>query len=212
MKNQIEPLETIAEIHSMMERSTRFISLNGLSGVFAGIFALIGTFAAYVYLQAGNTSHLYYDNAILRDGNPNTSFYLFIFLDAFLVLFASLAVAISLSIRKAQTKGLKIWDSSARRLLINIFLPLFAGGIFCLILMYHKLVGFVAPATLIFYGLALINASKYTLNDIRYLGVIETAIGLMAAVWIGYGLFFWAIGFGVVHIIYGTMMYFKYER
>lgn len=212
MEKQTEPLETLTEIRSMMERSTRFISLNGLSGVFAGIFALIGAAVAYFYLQARGTGHLYYDNAVLSDGRANLSFYLFIFLDAFLVLVASLVVAVFLSVRKAREKGLKIWDNSARRLLLNMFIPLLVGGTFCLILIYHGQAGLVAPSTLIFYGLALVNASKYTLDDIRYLGFIQTVIGLLAAIWIGYGLFFWAMGFGIVHIIYGSMMYFKYER
>jgi hypothetical protein len=212
MKEQTEPLETLTEIRSMMERSTRFISLNGLSGVFAGIFALIGALAAYIYL--GSVSHglLYYDNAFLADGSPNISFYLFIFADAFIVLFASLAVATSLSMRKATKLGVKIWGKSAKRLLINMLIPLFVGGFFCIILLYHGLMGLVAPATLIFYGLALVNASKYTLNDIRYLGITQITIGLISSIWIGYGLFFWALGFGLVHIIYGTAMYFKYEK
>lgn len=212
MKEQSEPLETLTEIRSMMERSTRFISLNGLSGVFAGIFALIGAMAAYIYLGVGSHSGFYYDNAVLADGNPNISFYLFIFADAFIVLFASLAVATSLSMRKAAKLGVKIWDHSAKRLLANMMIPLVVGGFFCIILIYHGLIGLVAPATLIFYGLALVNASKYTLNDIRYLGITQLTIGLLSAIWIGYGLFFWALGFGLVHIIYGTTMYFKYEK
>jgi hypothetical protein len=58
----------------------------------------------------------------------------------------------------------------------------------------------------------LINASKYTFNDIRYLGFCEIILGLGAAVYVGYGLYFWALGFGILHIIYGAMMYYKYER
>lgn len=211
MKQQ-EHLETLSEIRSMMERSSRFISLNGLSGVFAGIFALIGALAAYVYLSSKQPHRLYYDNAILDDGRPNISFYVFIFADAFLVLFASLTVAISLSMRKAKKKDLKVWDSSTKRLLVNMFIPLFAGGIFCLVLIYHGLVGLIAPTTLVFYGLALVNASKYTFNDIRYLGFIEMTLGLISAIWLGYGLLFWAIGFGLIHILYGAAMYYKYER
>jgi hypothetical protein len=212
MKKQTEPFETLTEIRSMMERSTRFISLNGLSGVFAGIFALAGALAAYVYLKGEGSGQLYYENAVQSDGSANLSFYTFTFLDGFLVLISSISVAIFLSVRKASKKGLKIWDQSARRLLINMFIPLFTGGIFCLILFYHGMAGFVAPATLIFYGLALVNASKYTLNDIRHLGLIEIALGLISAIWIGYGLLFWALGFGVLHIIYGTLMYLKYEK
>jgi hypothetical protein len=212
MDKETESLETLSEIRSMMERSTRFISLNGLSGVFAGLFALIGAAGAFIYLKLNISCFGYYNYAFLEDGNANTSFYVFILLDAFLVLFASLIIAILLSMRKAKKKGLRIWDSSTKRLLVNMFIPLCIGGIFCIILIYHKLLGFVAPATLIFYGLALINASKYTLNDIRHLGFAEAGLGLFASIWIGYGLLFWAVGFGVLHILYGIVMYYKYER
>lgn len=212
MEKHFEPSETLSEIRSIMDRSTRFISLNGLSGVFAGIFATIGAFAAYIYLKAGLGLDLASENTKLVIEQDVISIYVFVFLDAFLVLFASLAVATSLSMRKARKNGLKIWDNSAKRLVVNMLIPLIAGGVFCLILIYHGLIGLVAPTMLIFYGLSLVNASKYTLNDIRYLGLTEIIIGLVSAIWIGYGLFFWALGFGLVHIIYGTVMYFKYER
>jgi predicted lysophospholipase L1 biosynthesis ABC-type transport system permease subunit len=205
-------LETISEIRSLMERSSRFISLSGLSGVFAGIFALIGATVAYIYLDLSLVSTRYYDYAINERGESNTSFYVFFFVNALCVLIASITVGSLLTIRKAKMAKLSIWDNTAKRLLINLLIPLVAGGLFCLILVYHGFIGMIAPATLLFYGLALINASKYTLNDIRYLGICEIILGLVAAVYIGYGLIFWAVGFGILHIIYGAIMYFKYER
>jgi hypothetical protein len=207
-----EHLETLSEIRSMMERSSRFISLIGLSGVFAGVFALLGATAAYMHLNLSIASPRYYEYAINERGEPNISFYDFFFTDAICVLIASLAVGCFLTMRKAKQKGQPIWDATAKRLLINLLIPLLAGGAFCLILLYHGLVGMVAPATLLFYGLALINASKYTLNDIRNLGVCEIVLGLVSSVYIGYGLLFWAMGFGVLHILYGIVMYNKYEK
>ena len=211
MEDNNKPFETLTEIRSMMERSTRFISLNGLSGVFAGIFALAGAAAAWYYTGRAGGGH-YYDNAVLEDGSLNISYYLFLLTDALLVLFTSVGVAIALSVRKARRQGHRVWDNAARRLVINMLIPLVAGGLFCLILIYHGHAALVAPATLLFYGLALVNASKYTLNDIRHLGITEIILGLTAGIWIGYGLLFWAVGFGVVHIIYGVAMYLKYER
>ena len=97
-------------------------------------------------------------------------------------------------------------------MLVNLFIPLISGGIFCLILLYHNIFFLVAPCTLLFYGVALLNASKYTLPDIRYLGISEIALGLIGSIFVGYGLIIWSIGFGVLHLIYGTVMYLKYER
>lgn len=196
----------------MMERSSRFISLSGLSGVFAGIFAIAGAIAAYVYLKMDISNADYYQYALNDRGGPNVDFYTFFFTDAILVLIASVTSGFILTRRTAKQKGQSIWDATAKRLLINMLIPLFTGGFFCLILLYHGIVGMVAPAMLIFYGLALINSSKYTLDDVRYLGVLEIILGLIACIYIGYGLLFWAIGFGLLHIIYGIVMYYKYER
>jgi len=212
MKNESEHLETLSEIRSLMERSSRFISLNGFAGVFAGTFALIGAYAAYKYLHLHFFQPNYYQYSVTTEGARNIQFYIFFLTDALLVLLASLGVATILTVRKARKKGLKLWDNTGKRLLYNMLIPLIGGGAFCLIMGYHGFPGLVAPATLLFYGLALINASKYTYNDIRYLGLIEVGVGLAAAIWIGYGLLFWAFGFGVMHIIYGIIMYYKYER
>jgi hypothetical protein len=212
MENNNQHLESLAEIRSIMEKSSRFISLSGISGVFAGVFALIGAGAAYIYLNIQIDSSNYYDFAYLDNGEFNESFFKFFILNASLVLFFSLAFGVYFTQRKAKRSNLSIWDATSKRLLVNLMIPLVAGGLFALILLHHGLVGLIAPITLLFYGLALINASKYTLNDIRYLGISEIVLGLLASIYIGYGLLFWAVGFGVLHIVYGVVMYIKYER
>ena len=212
MKQQPAPLETLTEIRALMEKSSRFISLRGLSGVFAGTFALLGMAAVAWRFDLPYTLEGYQHLAVNVYGNPDPDFYTFILADAGLILVASLASGILLTTRRARRSHLPVWDKSARRVLWNMFIPLSAGGIFCLVLLAHGFVALVAPATLLFYGLALLNTSKYTLPDIRYLALSEISLGLVGAFFIGYGLFFWAIGFGLFHILYGLRMYQKYER
>jgi len=212
-KSHQNHLDNLQEFRSLMERSSRFISLSGLSGVAAGIWALLGAAAAYLYLNVSplDGQRTYYYEAI-GSGKWGMDYLTFFLLDAGLVLVLAVGSGIFFTTRKARKKGQPIWDQLTRRLLINLMIPLLAGGVFCLALFYNGVVGFIAPATLIFYGLALVNASKYTLNDIRYLGLFEIGLGLLACFMLGNGLEFWAIGFGLLHIIYGTLMYFKYER
>jgi hypothetical protein len=224
MENQNEHLDALKDIRNIMERSSRFVSLNGLSGVFAGAFALCGALAANMYIErmkqhipvdalsSVRNGSAYYDFALTPAGKLSTGFMQFFILDALIVLFLSVSVATFLTVRKAKKDGLKIWDNTAKRLFINMMVPLVSGGVFCLIMTWHGTVQYVAPAMLIFYGMALINSSKYTYEDIRYLGMMEIGLGLLAAIFIANGLLFWAIGFGVLHIIYGILMYFKYER
>lgn len=214
MENQNEHLDALKDIRSMMERSSKFVSLNGFAGVFVGIFALCGAFVAHLYIQTNfaDSQVPYYEYSVDGDGIINWSFILFFAIDAIAVLCLSLIVGSWMTIRKAKRAGLKIWDKTAERLFVNMMIPLVTGGVFCLIMVMRGTVGLIAPAMLIFYGMALVNASKFTFDEIRVLGLMEAGLGLLAAIWMGYGLLFWAIGFGVLHIVYGTVMYFKYEK
>lgn len=211
MEKEQEQLKAITEIRDIMEKSSRFISLSGLSGVFAGIFALIGAFGAFLYLKMDVLSKGYYESAFIGD-RLNTDFILFFFIDGITVLFLAVTFGILFTVRNSRKKGIPVWGTTAKLTAVNLFIPLLAGGLFCLILLYHHIIYLIAPATLVFYGLGLINASKYTLREVRYLGVTEMLIGLVACIFVGYGLLFWALGFGVLHIIYGAVMYFRYER
>ncbi|MEL6637682.1 MAG: hypothetical protein AAFW73_02870 [Bacteroidota bacterium] len=213
MNSQREHLETLNEIRSIMERSTRFISLSGLSGVAAGICALIGAGMAFLYLDASpfqHSQHYYLTAPTVSKWGLN--YLQFFFLDAILVLIAALGLGYFFTWRRVKRNRQKMWDQTSLRLTINLLIPLVAGGLFCLLLVYHGWLGLVAPSTLLFYGLALVNGSKYTLDDIRFLGLFEIALGLIAMFYIGYGLEFWAIGFGLLHIVYGIVMYYKYEK
>jgi hypothetical protein len=212
MKTQQEHLNNLSEIRSIMERTSSFISLSGLTGIFAGMFAIIGAAVAFWYFGFSFQSSDFIDSLFLNDGTLSIPVFIFVVVNAFLVLSLALGFGVYFSVKKAKRKSIPIWDTSAKRMLLNLFIPLVVGGIFGLILLYHRQVLLIAPITLIFYGLALINASKYTLRDIRYLGISETILGLIAAFFIGYGLIFWTIGFGLLHILYGILMYYKYDR
>lgn len=210
MKEQQEYVETLTEIRSLMEKSSRFLSLSGLSGIFAGIFALIGAGVAFVYLKAPYSE--YYTLAINPDNSLNIDYLTFCLINALSVLVLSLSAGAYFTWRKAKRNGLKFLPKPALRLFWNLMIPLATGGLFCIILGYHGYFALVAPCTLIFYGLALVNGSRYTLNEIRYLGITEIALGLISSFQIGYGLLFWAIGFGVLHIVYGALMWYRHER
>ncbi|HET9487633.1 MAG TPA: hypothetical protein VFO54_09365 [Chryseosolibacter sp.] len=206
MEKYTSPEETLTEIRQLMERSSRFISLSGFSGVFAGVYALLGAAAAFYYLDSADHARAYSDNTHRSD------VVVFLAADAFLVLILAVGTGILLTTRKAKKDGNSLLDAAAKKLLINLSIPLVTGGIFCLALIYHGNTFYVAPATLIFYGLALVHASKYTRDDVRSLGMAEIALGVISLFIVGYGLLFWALGFGILHIAYGTYMYYKYER
>jgi len=211
MAQEQDHLKTLAEIRSLMEQSSRFLSLSGLSGIFAGIFALAGAIVAYFYMDISFFDDRYYDMAII-DARLNVNFILFFLFDAIIVLGLALAAGFYFTYRNARKKGYAVWTPATRRFMGNLFIPLVTGGLFCILLVYNHVISLVSPVTLIFYGIALINGSKFTHTDIKYLGISEIILGLIGCIWAGYGLIIWAIGFGLLHIIYGLVMYFRYER
>ncbi|WP_053991476.1 hypothetical protein [Mangrovimonas sp. TPBH4] len=195
-------LKDITEIKNLMNKSSRFISLSGLSGILAGIYALIGASVAYWLVANSDRDYLILDGMIFK----------LVMLDLFLIAFLSAVTGVILTTRKAKKAGEKIWDGASKRLVINFLIPLVVGGIYILIILGQQKYGQTGALMLIFYGLALINASKYSIGDIRYLGFAEIILGLICALYPGCGFWLWVIGFGLMHIIYGTWMHFKYDR
>ena len=198
--------EDLSHIRSMMERSSRFISLSGLSGVVAGLTAIIGAIYVYFVFQREGISYFDGDRNILGPALVKE-----LLLIGIIILVVAILSGYIFTANKSKKKGVKIWDVTTKRLLITFAVPLVAGGVFCLALLYHHLFVFIAPATLIFYGLALVAAERYTLTDVKYLGYFEIVLGLISLFILGWGLVFWAIGFGVLHIVYGLIMHKKYK-
>ena len=198
--------EDLNHIRNMMEKSSRFISLSGLSGVFAGIIALLGAMYVYFVFQREGINYF--------DGKRNvftSDLVVELTIIATIVLISAISVGYIFTARESKKKNQKIWDSLTKRLLFSFAVPLVTGGFFCLILLYHHLFVLVAPSTLIFYGLGLVNAEKYTLSDVKYLGFLQIVLGLLSCLFLGWGLVFWTIGFGVLHIVYGLVMHRKYK-
>ncbi len=200
-------LRDIQDIKQMMAQSSRFLSLSGLSGVLAGMYCLVGAWFAYQTIYSNGLSFETYEQITIQ---PEVVYNLIGI--AAIVVLLSLATCILLSYKKAVKSRESFWNATSKRLVINFAIPLFTGGFFILFLLEKELLMLIAPLMLIFYGLACVNASKYTLGDIRYLGISMIVLGLLSTWFLQYGLLFWSMGFGVCHILYGGIMYFKYER
>jgi len=197
----------LSSIRNLMERSSKFISLSGLSGVLAGVYALIGAYIGYKLVYKDNGGLMFRDSYI-----DDVAILWQLALVAAIVLVLSLATGIWLTIRQARKRNENYWNPVSKRLLMTMTIPLVTGGLLILILMSRGYFGVISSSCLIFYGLALVAGSQYTLSDVKWLGLCEIVLGLMAAAFPGYGIVFWTIGFGALHILYGTVMHFKYNQ
>ena len=198
MNKQTEDIKVIRE---MMERSSKFQAINGLSLVIAGLTAVVGAAFAYFYLRDSSQA----------DFNKTDVTWILL-ADALVVLGLAIGAITLFSWRKAKNNNQNLFNKVMMRAAYNLMIPLAAGGIFSLVLLYNGNIGYLASVTLIFYGLALINASKFTVGEIHFLGICEVIVGLLAAVYLYHGIYWWTIGFGIFHIIFGITMYFKYDK
>ncbi len=213
MSDQHQPLEELQHIKKMMERSSRFISLSGLSGIAAGICALIGAWVALPIVNGGY-QHGYNIEDIPGDVVTTLKEFMgsILFHIALYTFIGALAFAFLFTYLRSRKKKVPMWGGVSKRLLLAVAVPLTAGGLYLFRQIELGHFGLIAPGSLIFYGLALINGSKYTLGEIKFLGYAQVLLGLVASWMTGYGLYFWALGFGILHIVYGIIMWYKYER
>lgn len=215
MTSQHQSLDTLQDIKRMMERSSRFISLSGWSGVSAGICALIGAWLANNELRQMFGRSRRIDDYGVSGGEAvltNITLFNHLIIIAVCTFVAALISSFFFTWLRTRKHGVPLWDRTVQRLVVNTALPLIIGGIVilrCLQLGYFEM---IAPGCLIFYGLALVNASKYTLGEIRYLGYGQLILGVINLWDEGSGLLLWTIGFGVLHIVYGLIMWWKHER
>ncbi len=206
MSREQDYIKDIAEIRSMMDRSSKFLSLSGWAGILAGIYALVGAYIAYGFFRF-NPAEIAYN----ADGIASFDLVNVIVLAAS-ILVLSIGTAVFLSYQRAAKRGEKVWNATSRRLLVNMSMPLVSGGILILVLISHGLIGLLAPMTLLFYGLALYSAGNFTYKEVKFLGIIQIGLGLISSCFIEYGLLLWAMGFGLMHIVYGIYIHIRYER
>lgn len=210
MEKKLDYSDDIKTIKKIMEESSRFLSLSGLSGLFAGLAAIAGGCVAHYGILKSRT---FFINDMLTNLSDKeiSPMKIQLIADALIVLSIALAGSFYFSFRKARDKGQKIWTPVSRRLLISLLLPLIAGAFFILVLLFQNQWQLIVPATLIFYGLALISAGKFTYSEVFYLGLAELITGFASAFFPMLAILFWVLGFGVLHIGYGLIMYRKYK-
>lgn len=210
MKENDQPLDDIKTIKKIMEQSARFISLSGLSGISAGIIAIAGAVTARKIIN-GPVIHKWYYSPALDFTEDNRRTIILLLINAAAVLALAVSSAVWFSWRKAGRSGNRIWTPVTGRLLLNLSVPLLAGALFILLTPGRLDGGMIAAATIIFYGLGLVNAAKFTLGEIFWLGIMEIITGLACLVMPGWAFIFWVFGFGILHIAYGVFMYLKYK-
>jgi hypothetical protein len=206
MEKHEEQLAAIQEMRNLMDRASRFRSISGLSAMVAGLLAILCVVFVSQLTDVQLTESASFERML------GTKFATEVQLSFLVLLLISICFGIYLAARNAQATGQAAWDSVAKRLALHLAIPLVTGGVFSMLLAQLGLLGLIPASTLLFYGLALVNASHYTLDAVRLLGLVEIGLGLLATAIVPFGLVFWLTGFGLMHVGFGLYIYLKYER
>ena len=202
-ENREKYIQDLADIKDMMHRSSKFTALSGLSGILAGVAGLVGGYFTYALLEV---------NQIKLQLNPtpideDISIQLLI-IAASTLLTAKVFIFFFTS-RRMRSNQESIMQKQTQRLMIHLFIPMLAGGLIIVKLLFNDLLGLSIAATLVFYGLGLINASKFTLDEMRSLGILQVLLGVLAVYFPAWSLIIWMVGFGLLHIAFGIYMHFN---
>lgn len=207
MENNNNHSDDLKAIRKIMEESSRFLSLSGLSGVFIGILALIGASFALLIINRVNPG----TGLIIEAENIGREAGKLLAIDAVLVLIAAFGIAYYFALIKSRKKESPFWGPVTKRLLAGLSIPLIFGALFIIVLLVNNNPEYLVSAMLCFYGMALVNAGKFTFDEVQYLGIFELILGIAAGFLPGYGLIFWIMGFGILHILYGIILHRKYN-
>ena len=210
MNQSEQPLEDIRVIRKLMEESSRFLSLSGLSGIIAGVVGLAGAWIAHLVIKANNPYTDWYLRP-LAGGEAGNGTVLELFGAMAIVLLVAFSAAVVFSSRKAKKSGVNAWTPVTRRMLVSLLVPLAAGGLFVLFTVKTVPANVTAASTLIFYGVAMMSVGKFTFGEIHWLGALEVVTGLVCILLPQWTIIIWAAGFGVIHICYGLFMHLRYK-
>src|SRR5215217_6818980 len=106
MKEEQDYIRDITEMRSMMERSSKFLSLSGWAGIMAGIYALAGACIAYKIFDF-NPGEIV--DSTVKSGSFPSRLLQVIFL-AIIILILAVGTAIFFSYKKANRRGENFWN------------------------------------------------------------------------------------------------------
>ena len=177
-------LEHLQVIRETMERSSAFTAVPGWGFVATGITALI---AAPIALRMSTADA---------------------WLAAWLIeALIGVTIALATMHHKAERLGTRLLSISGRRLFIGLLPALAAGGLLTIALMWAGTLRLIPGVWLVLYGVAVMQAGAFSVRTVPAMGAAFVVFGAIALPlpW------FWAnimlaAGFGVLHVVFGTLI------
>lgn len=180
--------ESLRFIHATMERAAGFSAVPGWGGVMMGLTAL---------LAAGVAHPLRF-----------TEMWLKVWLAAAVV---ATAIGLAAIVLKARRSGMPLAGPAGRKFALALSPAIGAGAILTFVLYRNGSIRDLPGCWLLLYGTAVTSGGALSVRVVPMLGLSLMALGVAAlaapAVW---GDAFLALGFGVLHIVFGIVIARRY--
>ena len=180
-----EARENLRVIRQVMERSTKYSTLSGLSGVLVGLTAIVG-------VAATRSVRDIYDHPLRLA----------------LIWLIVLAVAVGIDFvrnkRRAARVGKQVVSPLGAHILVAALPAFFAGAVLTAFFALHHLLFYVWGAWMLCYGLAICAVGLFSVRPVSYLGMAFALAGALTLfLQAPDPLAMMALTFGGFHIAYG---------
>jgi len=189
-----------------MERHSSFFSLSGFTGILIGIVGCIAIFLV------DTMTHGY---GINFDGFSQLPI---LFLEIGIMVIGILTIVLSLFIlwkrgrNKAKKNKQGLWNAFAKKQRINLLLLLLVFLVILILIGSKGYYRLITPLLLSFYGLLLLNLSRFQSKSLLFLGLATLILGIVSYVSYTDKIFLLALGVGIFPIIYGLLTFNKSKK
>ncbi len=179
--------DNLRSIRSAMESSSRFTDLSGIGMVAIGLTALAAALVALAQSSERAAILVWEAEAVI-----------------------ALSIGVMGTLHKARDGWGRLLAAPARKFALGLAPPLAAGGILTLVLQREGLYDLLPGMWLVIYGAAMAAAGAFSVRLLPVMGFAFMAIGtvaLLTPTWAGWLL---GVGFGGLHIVFGTIIARRY--
>jgi hypothetical protein len=181
-------MDNLRYIRETMERSQSFTAVSGLGGVLMGLIALGATFLALRAETTGAWVAVWMGAAAL-----------------------SLSTALAAMTLKARAVGGSLLVGAGKKFAWNLTPPLLVGGVLTLAMTQAGAAELLPGVWLLLYGTGVVTGGAFSVRVVPLMGLTFMLVGAAAlfapAAW---GNLFMAGGFGLLHIVFGAVIWRKH--
>lgn len=175
-------MEDLRFIRQTMERGAAFTAVPGWGGVGMGLSAIAA--------------------AVVASGQPTSEGWLLVWTLEALIAVAIGGVAIQ---RKARRAELPVFSGAGRKFVLSFLPPALAGVVLTLALWQADASSLLPGVWLLLYGAAVVTAGTFSVKIVPVMGICFMVLGMLALLGLPLGGDLWmAVGFGGLHVLFGT--------